>query len=284
MSKLKKILGQVEDLPALPDIAMKLIQLASNMDTEISEIIEVIEKDPSLTAKLLKLCNSSYYGLSKRIGSVQQAVVLLGYSTLYKIALTVSSSIYFKRGASGYGLSHEDLWKHSVGTAIASETIAHKYNRPKAQNAYTAGLLHDIGKVVLSEFVSDDIDRILTLVENKRSFTEAETEILGMDHAMIAGKLARRWKFPEALVEALKYHHEPHLAVADKELCAFTHMGNVITNTIGQGIGVDSFMNLISEEVEKMLPMDEAELEEIALITQQRVAEAESFILEAMPT
>jgi putative nucleotidyltransferase with HDIG domain len=282
MSNLKQIINQIDELPPLPDVALKLVKLTASLDTDISEIIRLVEKDQSITAKVLRMCNSSFYGLSQRVFSVQQAVVLLGYNTLYKIVLTVATSNFFKNGASGYGLTQQELWRHSVATAIASETLAQKFDRQKAQNAYVGGLLHDIGKVLISMYIQEDIQKILDLTEQGKTFIEAEQEILGMDHAMIAGKLARKWKFPEPLVESVKYHHEPHLAVSDKDLCAFTHLGNVVTGTIGIGIGVDSFKNAVSEQVTKTYPLDEAELEEIVLITQQRVQEAEDFILQTM--
>ena len=282
MNNLKYIIDQIDELPPLPDIAFKLVKLTASLDTDISEIIQLVEQDQAITIKVLKMCNSSFYGFSQRVSSVQQAVVLLGYNTLYKIVLTVATSDFFKQGAAGYGLTTQDLWRHSVATAIASETLAQKFDRQKAQTAYVSGLIHDIGKVLISSYIQEDIKKILDLTQTGKTFIEAENEVLGMDHAMIAGKLVRKWKFPEPLVEAVKYHHEPQLAVSDKELCAFTHLGNAVAGTIGIGIGIDSFKNSVSDHVLKTYPLDEAELEEIVLITQQRVVEAEEFIKQAM--
>ncbi len=282
MSRLKKILNDIEDLPPMPDVALKLVKLTANMDSDIADIIELIEKDQSIAARVLKLCNSPYRGLSKKVASIQQAVVLLGFSALYKIVLTVATSDYFQKGANGYGLSTNDLWAHSVGTAIACETLAQKFDKERASSAYIAGLIHDIGKVLINEFAEEEVSKIIQLTKNGKTFIEAEMEVLGMDHQMIAGKLSRKWKFPEALTEAVKYHHEPHLAFSDPTLCALTHLGNAITCTIGIGIGIDSFKNKADEDVIEKYPLDSSELEEIVLITQQRVTEAEDFIREAM--
>lgn len=282
MSSLKAIIRKLDELPPMPEVGIKISKLTADPDTDIEEVLQLIDKDQSLTAKLLRLCNSPFYGLSNRVESVRQAVVLLGFKTLSSIVVTSCSSFYFKNDANGYGVSSMDLWRHSVATAIACQIIAKKFAPEKVGMIYTAGLLHDIGKVVLNDFVGDELPKILELVDGGKSFIEAETEVLGMHHGMIAGKLARKWKFPEELVEALKYHHEPQYAVYDKELCELVHLGNIITNTLGVGTGIDSFANTIDEELQKKYPLSEAEIQDIIVETQMRVEEAEQFIQESI--
>lgn len=282
MKSIKAILKKIEDLPPMPAIASKLMRLTSDMDTNIETLIDHIERDQALTAKMLRLCNSSYYGMPRRIASIRQAVVLLGFNTIFKLVITSSSSLHFSRGAKGYGLSAQELWRHSVGTALSCEILARKFRFEKTDAAYTAGLLHDLGKVVLTEFVQEELEKIIEAVHAGRSFLEAEREILGMDHAQIGGKLARLWKFPEEMIEAIKYHHEPHLATAGKDLATFTHLANVVSQTIGIGNSVDSFYNRISEKVLKKYPLGQQDVSEIIETTVIRVEEAEEFIRETI--
>jgi putative nucleotidyltransferase with HDIG domain len=225
MPSIRELIRNIDQLPAMPSVITELIELTSNPDSNLDEVLTLVEKDQALTAKLLKLCNSSYYGLSKQVSSLRNAVVLLGFKAVYKMVIAVGTSVFFKKDCTGYGLTGMEMWRHSLGCAISAETVANSFAPDKAQPAYTAGLLHDIGKLVLTQHVENELDKILKLVESGKTFIEAEQEIIGMDHGLIGGKLARQWKFPDHLVESIKYHHEPNLAGSDKDLVAFTHIG-----------------------------------------------------------
>jgi putative nucleotidyltransferase with HDIG domain len=280
MPSIRELIKKIDSLPSMPSVITELIELTSNPDSDMDEILSLIEKDQSLTAKLLRLCNSSYYGLSQEVSTLRNAVVLLGFKAVYKMVIALGTSVFFKKDTEGYGLSGLDMFRHSVSSAIAAETIANRFDRDKAQSAYTAGLLHDIGKLVLAEYVQNDLERILELVEQGRSFVEAEQETIGMDHGLVGGKLARLWRFPDCLVEAIKYHHDPHLASTHKELVAFAHIGNVISNSIFSGNGVDSFANAIDPKVFRTYHLDNGALESVMESTLQQAQDAESLIVD----
>ncbi len=279
MPSIRQLIKSIDQLPPLPSVITELIELTSNSESNLDDILALIEKDQALTAKLLKLCNSSYYGLSNQVSSIQNAVVMLGFSTVYKMVVALGTSIFFKNNANGYGLSGIDMWRHSFGSALASEIVANSVAPDKAQNAYTAGLLHDIGKLVLTEYVEGDLDTIMNLIESGMTFIEAEQEVIGMDHGLIGGKLARQWNFPESLVEAIKYHHEPHLSKSDPALCAFTHIGNTISNAIKSDVGVDSYANSIDRKVFKKYKLDNATVEDVMEVTSKRTEEAEAVVM-----
>ncbi len=279
MPTIRELIKNIDQLPSMPSVVTELIELTANPDSDLDDVLSLIEKDQSLTAKLLKLCNSSYYGLSKQVSNLRSAVVLLGFKTVYKMVVAVGTAVFFKKDCPGYGLSGIDLWRHSVGAAISAELVARKCNPEKAQPAYTAGLLHDIGKLVLAQYVDDGIDSILRLVEQGRTFIEAEQEVIGMDHGLIGGKLARQWKFPEPLVEAIKYHHEPGLASSDVDLAAFTHIGNVISNSICMSNAIDCFSNAADARTFRNYGLDARTLDDITQKARHLVEEAESTVM-----
>jgi putative nucleotidyltransferase with HDIG domain len=278
MQSIRELIRNIDQLPSMPSVITELIELTSNPDADLDEILALIEKDQALTAKLLKLCNSSYYGLSRQVSSLRNAVVLLGFKTVYKMVIALGTSVFFKKENKGYGLSGIEMWRHSLGSAIAAEIVANGFSPEKAPAAYTAGLFHDIGKLVLSEYVENELDSILKLVESGKTFIEAEQEIIGMDHGLIGGKLARQWKLPNQLVEAIKYHHEPHLATSDKDLTAFTHIGNIVSNAICMGLGVDSFSNSLSQKVFKEYKLDISAMEDIMQVAAKQIQDAEALI------
>ncbi len=284
MPSIRELIKNIDQLPSMPSVITDLIELTSNPDSDIAEIIALIEKDQALTAKLLKLCNSSYYGLSKQVSSLRNAVVLIGFKSVYKMVIALGTAVFFKKDAQGYGLTGVDMWRHSQGCAISAEIAANKYAPEFAQASYTAGLLHDVGKLVLSEYVETDLDQILKLVESGKTFVEAEQEIIGMDHGLIGGKLARQWKFPPVLVDAIKFHHEPQLASATPDVCAFTHIGNALSNAICVGLGNDSFANSLSKDVFRKYKLDDSSLEDIMQVAHKRIQEAESLITSLVET
>ncbi len=279
MPTIRELIKKIDELPSMPSVITQLIELTSDPDSDIDEIIGLIEKDQSLTAKLLKLCNSSYYGLSRQVSSLRSAVVLLGFKTVYKMVVALGTAVFFKRDVPGYGLSGMDMWRHSLGAAIGAELVAARVNREKTQAAYTAGLLHDVGKLVLTHYVDHELDRILAHVEKGHTFIEAEQEVIGMDHGLIGGRLARQWKFPDPLVEAIKYHHQPQLASSDPELTAFAHIGNVVSNSIVVSNAVDSFSNAADGKAMRACRIDATTMQEIGEQVRAGVEEAEATIL-----
>jgi HD-like signal output (HDOD) protein len=176
---LPKILARIQRLPPMPAIAVRLLEAANDPNADLGRVASWIEKDPSMTANLLRLCNSPFYGLFKQVTSVRQAASLLGMKKMVQIALTVLSSRYLSPSQTGYALVAGELWKNSVTSAVAAELLAEMVHYRKPNTAYTAGLLQDLGKIILTEFVGDALPRIWQLVEQERvSFDEAERRIV----------------------------------------------------------------------------------------------------------
>lgn len=238
---LDNLINKVEDMPVLPDRINRIMTLTEDPDSTIKDLEIEILKDQSLTSKILKLANSTYYGYARRISTVSEAAVLLGYQTIKSLTLASAVSQYLiKELPKGYGLEKYDLWNQSQSCAIISRFIAKKVKYEKAEQAYIAGLLRDIGKTILNYYVGEEYEAILNKVEKeKKTFLQAEQDILGFNHGEIGAEVAKKWNFPLALVESIHYHHTPELSQIDPTLVSIVHIADAITMLLGVGLGND---------------------------------------------
>jgi putative nucleotidyltransferase with HDIG domain len=236
--QIERLLEQVHTLPRLPDTTLRLIGVLNDPDSSLREIVEVVRYDTALTAELLRQCNSSYYGLGRRVTSVAEAARLLGTDTLTQLVLGAHAKALLGPEQRGYGLRPGELWRHCVAVATAAKLIGKRLNFADENLLFTAGLLHDIGKIVLNEQVYHEYARIAALASQQRiAFVEAEQRVLGCTHAEIGGVLAERWKLPEAIVQATRFHHEPSSLDPPEPLVDITHLADSICVVLGVGAG-----------------------------------------------
>lgn len=249
MSYLDDILKNVEHIPPFSDVAQKAMKLLQDPDVTAKELGEVIQYDASLTADILKICNSPYYGIQRKISSVNDAVVVIGHATLRDVIITCSAAKYYKGDAAqGYGHEQGDLWKHSVGTAIMAKLLVKHVQGVDAGTAYTTGLMHDVGKLILSNFVSEEFGKIIEKVQRENySFTEAEMETIGATHAEIGARVLEKWNFPPEMILAVRDHHDPD--VLEKEpLSALVALSNILVVIAGIGSGAGGLATKIHGE------------------------------------
>lgn len=238
--KIKRIVNSIDDLPPLPTTLNKVNELAQDPNSSISDLVEAISLDQAMVARILKICNSPFYGLNREITSISHAAAYLGFGTIQGIATGYGVSGMFEKGAQGYQLDQGELWRHSVACAITSRLIADEKSPELRDTAFTAGLLHDIGKLILSKYVSQDAATIRDLVKQEEiSFNDAERRILGLDHTEIGTKVAVKWKLARSLQDAIRYHHEPQLCETDDKIPHMVHIADCILMMIGLGVGVD---------------------------------------------
>jgi len=195
----------IADLPSMPPIAAKIIELLADEDTSASQLNQVITRDPSLTTKLLKISNSAFYGQSREIKTLSAAIVVLGFRTIKDLVLAVSLRDLSKR----FGLTEKMLWEHSVGIAIASHMTARELKFDDWEEAFISGLLHDIGKLALNMLKPEEYTMVMQQVYNKGvPFIEAERDVLGYDHSIIGAELISQWKLPTKQEYVAAYHHD----------------------------------------------------------------------------
>ncbi len=240
MNLIDQILQSIEGLAPFPMVVQRAIQLIEDPKTSAQNLVDVLQFDPSITANVLKLCNSAYFGLRKKVFSLREAIVMVGFDPLMEIILSQESLRVLKDPCIGYDLEQADLWKHSVACALLSRIISERLNQKTTLIHFTAALLHDIGKIILGQFFKDYFGQIKELVrENHIPFTEAEREVLGIDHAELGGKVAEHWKFPTPLLLAIQYHHTPALIPEYCEIVELISLCDVVAMITGIGGGAD---------------------------------------------
>ena len=221
-------LTSIRELPTFPTTALEVMRLASDDDTSAAELSRIVSRDPALSARILRVANSPYYGFAKKISTIEWAIVALGFETLRETVLSLTLIDLFRGPASKY-FDPRKFWKHSIDTASAARTIAKEMRNRVPGEAYAAGLLHDIGILVIYRFFQDDFIEIQRLVEeDSLLLSQAETVVVGTSHADVGAWLAERWNFPTHFVEAIRFHHNPGYAQINPELTAIVHVANQI--------------------------------------------------------
>ena len=239
----EKILQSMDQLPPFPMVIQRAITLIDDPKTSALELVDVIQYDQSLTLDVLKLCNSAYFGLRREVKSLREALVMIGFNQLLEIILSRQSAKFFRDPCKGYDLQQGGLWRHSVACALLTRIISKRLNRESTPTHFTAALLHDIGKMVLSKFVKDYSDEIKNVVKNQNlSFIEAEKQILGIDHAELGGKVANKWNFPNMIVSAIRYHHTPFLVPEYYEVVQLIYLCDFVALMNGIGGGTDGLI------------------------------------------
>lgn len=281
MSKLtlEYIVNKVDDMKVLPEIINKIIALTDDPDSTVQDMEKAILKDQVLTTKILRLANSAYYGYARKISTISQATVLLGFQAIKGIALASTVRNYMTHELKGYSLEKNQLWQQSQTCAIISRFIAKTIKYPNPEEAYIAGLLRDIGKTILNDHMEREYAEVLLKVEQEEiTFLDGEREVLGFDHAEIGEKVAEKWNLPRALVDAIGHHHTPDLANINPVLVSIVHVADAITMMMGVGLGLDGLTYNLSPTAIETLQLDEIQLQNIISQIADLIKDEDSFL------
>lgn len=236
----EKLIEMAPEAIPLPATTLQIIKLINDPRSTAEDVGGVLEMDQALTARVLRVANSAYYGVPRQVASARDAVVMLGHNTLRSLIFTASVAGVLGRKATGYALGSGDLWRHSINVATAARLVARVNHPEMAEEGYVAGLLLDIGKIVLDQYLQDDFGTANALAtEEGISFVEAEKRVFGADHAEIGSLLAEKWNLPPLLVEAIRYHHSPLDAELSPVLTSIVHVADLVATELGIGIGSD---------------------------------------------
>jgi len=204
-----KIIQKVSIFPSMPQAGMKLRALLTQKDVSIDEIERILRHDPGLAANVLRLANSAYFGMPTKVRTLKHAVMLLGVKRFAQIAVTACMNKAMNSAVEGYGLSPGELWLHSIAVSNIAEALAKNRKLPENSDCFTPALLHDLGKLILGEFVIKKQSQIESLVTNGVPFVMAEKEVIGTNHAEIGTLILSKWRFPDDLLNAVRWHHLP---------------------------------------------------------------------------
>jgi len=235
-----KIISKVHgDLLPLPTTINELVKLDIDNVTA-SDISAVIEKDPALVAKVLRLANSAYYGLTQRVTTITHAIVCLGFNKVKSLAYTAASQQVLKNGLESYGMKENELFEHCVAVAIGSRLLSEKIGMSAPEEHYIMGLLHDVGKLMVDQFAAEELKMTWELYrKGSLKMYQAEEESLGFHHGNIGAEIAKKWNFPNELCEVIEYHHNPDRAdIRSMKSAYVVYIADGIAKTLEIGKGI----------------------------------------------
>ncbi len=271
MDKAQLIALAARDLPPFPSVAREVMDLVSDPDSGARDLQKVVQKDPGLTARVLRISNSALYMLRTEVTNLSQAIVILGMKSLESIVVAASSQALF----STTSFKDKLLWEHSLGVALVARMIAKQLRHAEAETAFTAGLLHDIGKPILDKNLGQVYQRVMQDVYNdKVTFIESEDRVLGFNHTDIGSLVVRKWKFSPLLLEAVHLHHRPSLAEVDVRLCAIVSLSNSMCVKMGLGPERIPGLALADLEAANLLGFDEPTMDECYEEIGRKISEA----------
>jgi len=244
-------LDDLNDLPALKPSAIKILHAIEQNETDAAELAQSVQRDIGLTARILRVANSSYYGFSGQIASVKDACVLLGVHTVRNLAF--SSAIVERFSSSGdTKFDHRVLWKHGLGTAAVSTVLAKQIGLDES-NSFVGGLLHDLGRVVLAtHFPKHFVDVLGYQNEHGCLMCEAEEAVLGIDHSIVGEQLAKKWHFPNPICRVIGSHHWPDRE-PQSDLVRLIHVADIVCRGLKLGHGGDNSIPPVDEKAVKQL-------------------------------
>ncbi len=265
-SEMRRQVEKITSLPTLPGSVTRITHMLDNPETTAAEVGKEIAKDQVLSAKVLKLVNSGFYGFSQPISTIPHAMVLLGFNVVKTLVLSTSVLDMMSQSMSG-------LWQHSLACARTCGIIARQVDMEDPEEISVTGLLHDLGKVVMEQHVKEAFDEVARLVEERNMlFYKAEEEVLEMTHANVGGWLLDKWQLPGQLVEPIMYHHDFHPSRTHANRTAVIHLADILVRAEGFGSGGDRRIPVLSEEAMEVLEFKVDDLQEImdAMVDEMR--------------
>jgi len=266
----ESIAAEAEDIPTLHEVAWKLLKTVSDRASHLQDLERLISRDQPLTAKILRIANSSWMGSRQPVSTLRQAILVLGTRRLRSLVLAASIDGVVRSRA----MKNRHTWEHALAVAVASEFVAEETRYPDRQEAFVGGLLHDLGKGVLEKSLTSEYQQVLDRVYNEHIWAvEAERSILGFDHAAVGGLVAQKWNLPAVLQEVVREHHTPASATLDPYLCAIVSFADGLCVKEGIGPSQRPDIDLCSLSATSILGMKPHSLEKTAQAVAKRFRE-----------
>ncbi len=262
---LQEIVRKTTDLPTIPQAALKVIHLTELGTTNAQIVAQTIAQDQALSMRVLRLANSAYFGMSRQIGELREAVVVLGMKSVRQLATVAATFPWMSKPLKGYALGPKQLWNHSFGMAVGAQLVAKRARLPQDETVFTAGLLGDMGKTALSVWLESKLGGMLKYASDENvSFDEAERAVLGYDHCEVGRYLADNWNLPLTISDAIRYHHSPNQADDNQVVVDCVHIGNYLTMALGFGLGGDGLHYTFYDESLRRLGLNSDDLDRVA--------------------
>lgn len=259
--KLKSIIRRIDDLPTLPRTVFRITEMINNPRSSARDLAQVITDDQVLTARLLRLVNSSFYGFPQRITTITRAIVVIGFDAIRHLLLTTSVFDIFSGHRSDLQQAREHLWDHSLGSAVAAKVIGKYIRHEKIEELFVCALLHDIGKIVSMVYAHDDYEAVTKLATEKDILLfEAESTLLTYTHADIGRLLAERWNLPKMVAEVIYHHHTPDEAGEYAKEAGIVHLADIFCRALQLGSGGDNRMPALNISAWELLGLSKKDI------------------------
>jgi len=231
----------LEHVKPIPQIVLKITKMVREGRYGFNDVAKEVRQDQVLSAKVLRLCRSALFGMKKELDSIDRALVMLGETRFLQLVISASLEEFYPVGANGYSLCKGGLYKHALAMAVACESLSHFTGKATPDVAYTAGLLHDIGKVVLDQHVARSLGFFYRRVQTEGvTMIAAEKEFLGKTHTEVGSLLAKRWSLPEVLTDVIHHHHTPEESSVDPDLVHLVYLADLILSRFMVGEEMES--------------------------------------------
>ena len=283
---LRALVQKITDLPTLPSMMTTITRLMQDPRTSAEELGRAIATDPALVSKVLKLVNSAFYGFPGRISTITQAIVILGFSTIRNVVLTTSVLKVFG-DAKSRGFDVEDFWEHSLLAGALAKSLALEKDLPFTEETFIAGLLHDMGRMVLSQRLTAEFEKVVAFREKTGAdLLESEKAVLGLTHGEIGGWLARKWNLPTPFVDSMTWHHHPmeappgdaHAQRDTGELIPLVHAADALAKHVKDGVPDRAAIAAIHPRVWQRVGLEGEAWERFQRRTKDEVEKARAFL------
>ena len=279
MSNPQKLIEKIDDLPTLPRTVLKITELVNDPKSSAQDLARIITDDQVLTARLLKLVNSSFYGFPQRISTVTGAIVLLGFDAIRSLLLTTSVFDLFANRNRQKKQDQERFWDHSLGCAVGAKVIGNHLRHDKIEELFVSGLLHDIGKIVEMMFLPDEFANIVAAVNNENILmTTAENKVLGYNHAEVGKLLVEKWNLPVKLVQVIAHHHQPRNAGNFALEAASGHLADIFCRALNIGYGGDNKIPPLDKPAWERLKIEPSAIDTIMATMLREYRDIAAFI------
>lgn len=263
--QLASLILSTQDLPAMPHVAGKVLDLSSDPNTSADQLQQVISDDQAMTARILKIANSAMYACSRQIKTLTEAIVMLGFDSIRSLVVTSAARSLYSAGNTRMGLKERLLWEHSVGSAFACRLLVMERYPRLAEEAFLAGLMHDIGKLLLNLQVPARFDEVVQIVYNEnRHFCETEQELLGFDHTQVGAMLVAKWNLPPLLEQIIRDHHSPAEFSREMPLLLYLDIANNLCKKLGIGFVDFPELDMAALDSNQILAVAPATLDTVA--------------------
>jgi putative nucleotidyltransferase with HDIG domain len=280
MTDIDDIINGIDTLKPIPPVAAQMMALAEDENSSMSDIADLIVHDPSITASLLKICNSAYFGLQRQIESVRDAITLLGLDQIVELILLNGTAENFKDDPDGYGLGEGELWHHAVLSAHVAKVLAEANGWASNKHLiFTAALLKDIGKIIMGRYVAFSYEKINILVHSKGySFNEAEKEIIGMNHEELGARIGQKWRFGDKLIYMIRNHHMADPTCRSDPETALVYLADIACMMTGFGTGLDGLAYRFYGEALERMNLTEKDLQNAIFDTGEQRLKIEKLL------